>query len=156
MSVNARAISELHSSLQSQASATALLQTALHSYEDRVFREVERLSSHVQVLGRLLHEQLPAPPAYSDDTRPCLEALRQENQLLHERVSSLVHDNTLLQDRVLLLEARIDRLNLDLSSRLAQALIPAPEPSSRYPFLLPSELTALLTKMSSNMADVKE
>ncbi|RLO11391.1 hypothetical protein DYB28_010271 [Aphanomyces astaci] len=75
------------------------------------------------------------------------------NQLLHERVSSLVHDKTLLQDRVLLLEARIDQLSLDFSSRLAQASIPAPEPSSGYPFQLPSELTALLTKMSSEMAD---
>ncbi|RHY69817.1 hypothetical protein DYB38_014101, partial [Aphanomyces astaci] len=156
ISANAQAISELHSSVQSQASATALLQTALHSYEDRVSREVERLSCDVQVLGRLLHEQLPAPPALSDDTRPCLEALRQENQLLHERVSSLVHDKTLLQDRVLLLETRIDQLSLDFSSRLAQASIPAPEPSSGYPFQLPSELTALLTKMSSEMADVKE
>ncbi|RHZ14251.1 hypothetical protein DYB31_005551 [Aphanomyces astaci] len=83
-------------------------------------------------------------------------SLRQENQLLHERVSSLVHDKTLLQDRVLLLEARIDRLSLDFSSRLAQASIPAPKPSSGYPFQLPSERTALLTKMSSEMADVKE
>ncbi|RLO00496.1 hypothetical protein DYB28_011727 [Aphanomyces astaci] len=156
ISANAQAISELHSSVQSQASATALLQTALHSYEDRVSREVERLSCDVQVLGHLLHEQLPAPPALSDDTRPCLEALHQENQLLHERVSSLVHDKTLLQDRVLILEACIDQLSLDFSSRLVQASIPAPEPSSGYPFQLPSELTALLTKMSSEMADVKE
>ncbi|RLO01055.1 hypothetical protein DYB28_012687, partial [Aphanomyces astaci] len=156
ISANAQAISELHSSVQNQASVTALLQTALHSYEDRVSREVERLSCDVQVLGRLLHEQLPAPPALSDDTRPCLEALRKENQLLHERVSSLVHDKTLLQDRVLLLETRIDQLSLDFSSRLDQASIPAPEPSSGYPFQLPSELTALLTKMSSEMADVKE
>ncbi|RLO02292.1 hypothetical protein DYB28_015481, partial [Aphanomyces astaci] len=59
-------------------------------------------------------------------------------------------------DRVLLLETRIDQLSLDFSSRLAQASIPAPEPSSGYPFQLPSELTALLTKMSSEIADVKE
>ncbi|RLO11301.1 hypothetical protein DYB28_010105, partial [Aphanomyces astaci] len=128
--------------------------TALHSYDDRVSREVERLSCDVQVLGRLFHEQLPAPPALSDDTRPCLEALRQENQLLHERVSSLVHDKTLLQDRVLLLETRIDQLSLDFSSRLAQDSIPAPEPSSGYPFQLPSELTALLNKIYSRQINL--
>ncbi|RQM18343.1 hypothetical protein B5M09_011845 [Aphanomyces astaci] len=97
----------------------------------RVSNEFQHLSSDVQALSCLLLEQLPVTSAVPDDTRPRLEALRQENQLLHDCGSSLVHDMSLLQDHVLLLEARIDRLSLDFSSRLAQAETPAPESSSR-------------------------
>ncbi|ETV71552.1 hypothetical protein H257_13216 [Aphanomyces astaci] len=103
---------------------------ASHAYR-RVSNEFQHLSSDVQALSCLLLEQLPVTSAVPDDTRPRLEALRQEIQLLHDCGSSLVHDMSLLQDHVLLLEARIDRLSLDFSSRLAQAETPAPESSSR-------------------------
>ncbi|RHY02130.1 hypothetical protein DYB25_004872 [Aphanomyces astaci] len=99
---------EMETDNNSIVKATTVTEAVISSPTCRVSNEFQHLSSDVQALDRLLHEKLPVTSAVPDDTRPRLEALRQENQLLHDCVSSLVHDKTLLQDRVLLLEARID------------------------------------------------
>ncbi|RHY19546.1 hypothetical protein DYB32_010213 [Aphanomyces invadans] len=106
------AISDLALPLQQQ------LESGLPAQEAHISTTLSSLCDRVESLGRGLNQSASNQKLHVDESRRHIAALQESNTQLQELVTALSNEKGLLQNRIQLLETRIDQQQLDFAARL--------------------------------------
>ncbi|ETV90605.1 hypothetical protein H310_14641 [Aphanomyces invadans] len=140
------AISDLALPLQQQ------LESGLPAQEAHISTTLSSLCDRVESLGRGLNQSASNQKLHVDESRRHIAALQESNTQLQELVTALSNEKGLLQNRIQLLETRIDQQQLDFAARLDKLESKTLPADTTRPHLQP----AAMSKMTTELEDVKD